>query len=166
MPKIYEEIITWTTKHETFDNPLFFPIIKETQTKSSNTGSGSSVRRVIADKKSTPQQYVKALILARARYGNLMELPYTCEGVLAYDYPSNHMLWQPDFVKWYNELSDLYVKKDDFSELVSAISVIDFDTFDQGYADFLKNKYKKDSTKKVIEIDVETILMEELDENQ
>ncbi len=73
------------TTIETYDNPDFVGIVRETVTlrKVDEDGkeASSSSRSVSRAAGVSHADYCKALVLALARYGKLLELPYTISGV-------------------------------------------------------------------------------------
>lgn len=73
------------TTLETYDNPDFAGIVRETvvtrQINAAGTETSHSSRSVSRAEGVSQGEYCKALVLALARYGSLLDLPYTISGV-------------------------------------------------------------------------------------
>ena len=73
------------TTTETYDNPDFSGVVRQTvvtrQIDATGQGTSSSSRSVTRAPGTSHPDYCKALVLALARYGKLLDLPYTISGV-------------------------------------------------------------------------------------
>src|SRR5262249_1078027 len=84
---------------EHYENPDFASVVRKTCTTTRVEASGAetkaSTRSVYSAANVKHADYCKALVLALARYGTLMELPYTVEGISDAHYAD------ADAAQWY-----------------------------------------------------------------
>jgi hypothetical protein len=158
------EIIT-----ERYENPDFAPVIRHTE-ELSYTGSegqkrSNSNRRVCPDTSFTHAAYCKALVLALARYGTLMELPYIIQEL---DQP---MFAEADALYWYHALTDdnppgkvsFRRGKEAYQAFRDLVMPLDFRVFDADKAEAIRSLYRSDA-KKTVTVDADLIIQGELGE--
>ncbi len=154
------------TTCETYDNPDFSGVIRETvsfrQIDAEGKETSSSSRRVYPSEETGHADYCKALVLALARYGKLLDLPYTISGVSANS---------TDAEQWYVALTDdnspgkvsFRRGKDGYAQFRELVLPLDFRVYDAAKADEIRAMYVTGSTVKV-EVDADLMIQGELGE--
>lgn len=166
-------------KVEALDSDIFDMIELHTfTTEDKIRGKRDSSRRIDPkklEKCGDRARYIKQLVLAKARYGNLMDLPYSIGGLdekfSGDDSYEWHEALDTNFWEQENKNKVFNGSKEGFKLLYDLIKNIDFRVFDEDLADHIaaqiKPFYKKSSnTSAKIEIDAAEVAMNEFGESE
>lgn len=113
----------------------------------------------------TKSDYLKQLILAMAKYGNLTELPYSI------DTGSDRSFGESDAEKWFGVLNSstsgqpgfLFVPKDKYRDFEFFVNKLDFRIFDEVAAQRISEKFKVGTpANKAVDIDPVILVENEL----
>ncbi len=172
MPKTVTKEITETTR-ETYDTEDFSEIVKITVTTTKIDEFGKESRhssRKVSHKTSYRELnnslYVKQLVLLRAKYSPVMELPYSiANSFLGSDLPEE---------KWYHALTsdnppgktifNFKGKHEEYLKFKEIVDAIDFRIYDDNKANEIRAMYQSDKKKATMEIDASLIEAENFGE--
>jgi len=163
--------ITVSTKEiiiETYDNPDFACILRETIIRTERTPDGSESRHSSRIVRPVPNckltEYCKALVLANARYGTLMELPYSTGGL------GSATFSEPDAVHWWIALTDdnppgktTFKKlKDRYQQLREIVETVDFRVYNDDKANEMHEAVVLEITNKLLAGETFPVTLHEL----